>query len=513
MTHPTAAATVSIHTQRVISEISPLLFGGFAEHMGRCIYEGIYDPASPLADERGFRPDVMKALKEINYRIMRYPGGNFVSGYRWQDGIGPRSERPRRRALAWRSIETNQFGLHEFMAFAEELGTLPMWAVNLGTGTIQEAADLVEYMNLPTGTHFSDLRAKNGHPDPYGVKYWCLGNEMDGPWQIGQMDAATYADKAVQAAKLMRWMDPSIKTIACGSSSTSMVSFPDWDRTVLEHSFEHIDYFSMHHYAANPYPTVSNIEGLPIDTDSYLASSVHFEEHADILGAAIRLAKAKTRSKNNVFLCWDEWNVWYRAKGGDGEWAEAPHILEEEYNLEDALVVATWLSTFLRKADLIKIACIAQIVNVIAPIMTRPDAMFKQTIFYPLALFSQHASGVALDVLVKSPLHDTKRHGPVPLLDISASFDALSGKGATFLVNRSQTEPLTVTLNWEDVGPQGFTQGWQMSGSDPMAGNSFSAPDAVTAHEIELPKLDGKVASLVLPPLSFTALISHHDPA
>ena len=507
-----AVASVALHTGRTLGEISPLLFGGFAEHMGRCIYEGIYDPESPLADERGLRRDVMAALKDLNFRIMRYPGGNFVSGYRWTDGIGPKAERPRRRALAWRSIETNQFGPHEFMDFAEELGTEPMWAVNLGTGTIQDAADLVEYMNLPTGTLYSDLRAKNGRTEPYGIKYWCLGNEMDGPWQIGQMDAHAYAEKALQAAKLMRWMDPNIQTIACGSSATAMPGYPDWDLTVLSHAYSQIDYFSMHHYAANPYPTVSNTEELARDTDSFLASSLHFDEHADTLAAAIRVAKAKNRSKKDVYLCWDEWNVWYRAKAGDGGWAEAPHILEEEYNLEDALVVATWLNTFLRKADVVKIACIAQIVNVIAPIMTRRDAMFRQTIFYPLALYSRHARGLSLDPLVRSPVHATARYGDVKLLDVSASFDEATGEGATFLVNRSQTQALHVTLGWEDEAPQALSGAWQMSGGDPLAGNSFDDPDAVTARPLPLPVLDGGKLTLSLPPLSFTTLLSGHAP-
>ena len=504
-------ASVGLNTQRTIGEISPLIFGGFAEHMGRCIYEGIYDPASPLSDSRGFRPDVMSALKEINYRIMRYPGGNFVSGYRWTDGIGPKESRPRRRALAWRSTETNQFGPHEFMEFAQELGTEPMWAVNLGTGSIQDAADLVEYMNLPTGTHFADMRAANGHPEPYGVKYWCLGNEMDGPWQIGHMDAAAYADKAVEAAKLMRWTDRGIKTIACGSSNTEIPTYPEWDRTVLERAWNHIDYLSMHYYAGNPAHTIG-ADG-PEDTGSYLASSVQFESHMDTLAAAIRLTAAKHRSKKEVKLCWDEWNVWYRAMGGDGEWSEAPHILEETYNLEDALVVAQWLSSFLRRADILGIACIAQIVNVIAPIMTRKEGMFKQTIFYPLTLFSQHASGHSLDLLVKAPEYLTKLYGDAPQLDASSSFDPASGKGASFLVNRSQTEALEVTLNWEDVAPEGVTQAWQMSGSDPRACNSFESPDAVTAYEIPLPRLDGRSMTLTVPPLSFTTLISHHMPA
>ncbi|ADV65920.1 alpha-N-arabinofuranosidase [Deinococcus maricopensis] len=503
-------AKVSLNTHRTIADISPLIFGGFAEHMGRCIYEGIYDPASPHADERGLRRDVIQALKETNYTIMRYPGGNFVSGYRWTDGIGPKADRPRRRALAWRSIETNQFGPHEFMEFAREIGTEPMWAVNLGTGSIQDAADLVEYMNLPVGTLYSDLRAQNGHAEPFGVKYWCLGNEMDGPWQIGQMDAVSYADKAVQAAKLMRWMDPTIKTIACGSSATSMPGYPDWDLTVLDRAYDHIDYFSMHHYAANPYPTISNTEGLPRDTDSYLASSILFEEHADTLAAAIRVAKAKNRSKKDVHLCWDEWNVWYRAKGGDGEWSEAPHILEEQYNLEDALVVATWLNTFLRKADVVKIACIAQIVNVIAPIMTNRDGLFKQTIFYPLTLFSNHARGYALDALVQAPLQETSRYGDVPQLDASASYDPTTGEGAVFLVNRSQTEPLTVSVCWEDVAPGAITRAWQMAGEDPLAANSFEQPDNVVAYELTAPRVDGRGVTVTLPPLSFTTYLTQH---
>ncbi|AZI44787.1 alpha-N-arabinofuranosidase (plasmid) [Deinococcus psychrotolerans] len=498
-----ATATVFLNTERRIGEISPLIFGGLAEHMGRCIYEGIYDPASPLADKRGFRSDVLKALKDINYRILRYPGGNFVSGHRWQDGTGPRSERPRRRDLAWRSVETNQFGLHEFMEFAQELGALPMWAVNLGTGSIQDAADLVEYLNLPVGTSFSDLRAKNGQKKPYGVQYFCLGNEMDGPWQLGHLDAVGYADKAREAAKLMKLMDPEIKLVACGSSNTDIATYPEWDRTVLERMGDEIEYFSMHAYAGNRTD----------DTDSFLASSLHFEDHANTIAAAIRIAKAKNRSKHDVYLSWDEWNVWYKTEGDDGNWQEAPHLIEEVFNLEDALVVAQWLSTFLRKADIIKIACIAQIVNVIAPIMTKEDALFKQTTFYPLMLFSNHAAGHSLDLLVQAPVHDTKMYGGAAQLDASASFDPETGRGALFLVNRSQTQSLDVTLKWEDVAPEGFTQGWQMSGHDPKAHNSFEQPDEVTAHEIELPALEGPQTTLSLPPLSFTVLLSRHAPA
>ncbi|HEX5689553.1 MAG TPA: alpha-L-arabinofuranosidase C-terminal domain-containing protein, partial [Roseiflexaceae bacterium] len=425
-------ANVYVDTNRAIGEISPLLFGGFAEHMGRCIYEGIYEPGSPLADENGFRRDVLAALREINYRVMRYPGGNFLSGYNWLDGVGPREQRPRRRELAWRSIETNQFGTDEFMQFCREIDTEPMMAVNLGTGTIQSAADLVEYCNAPTGSYYADMRARNGHAEPYDVRYWCLGNEMDGPWQIGHLGAQEYALKALEAAKLMKLHDPSIALIVCGSSNTVLPTYPEWDRVVLETCWDKVDYLSLHYYADN----YAN------DTGSYLALTRQFENHLDTLAGILRYVKSKLRSQHDVYLSWDEWNVWYKDKQQHGGWVEAPHLIEEVYNLEDALVVAQWLNVFLRRCDVLKIACIAQIVNIIAPILTNADGLVKQTTFYPLMLFSRYAAGNSLDALVQAPTYQTRLFGEMPLVDASASYDAASGRGAVFLVNRSQSDTL-----------------------------------------------------------------------
>jgi alpha-N-arabinofuranosidase len=492
-------AHIYLDTNRVISAISPLVFSGFAEHMGRSIYEGIYDPASPHADERGLRKDVMAALRELNFRSMRYPGGNFLSGYRWLDGVGPRDQRPRRRDLAWQSIETNQFGTNEFIEFCKAINTEPMLAANLGTGTIQDAANLVEYCNAPVGTQYADLRASHGYHAPHAIKYWCLGNEMDGPWQIGHLDAEEYGKKAREAAKMMRYHDSSVKLVLAGSSSIWMPTYPEWDRITLELCWEQVDYHSLHYYAGNQ----------ENDTGSFLALSTEFEKYLDTLSGVLRYVKTKHRSKHDVYLSWDEWNVWYRANTSNdtqGNWSEAPHLIEEIYNLEDALVVAQWMNVFLRKSDVLKIACLAQIVNVIAPILTTHDALLKQSIYYPFMLFSKLATGVALDVAVKAPLYQTAKFGDMPLLDVSSSYDEARNTNAIFIVNRSQSDSLPVELCWQDRAPQNISAVYQLAGKDPKAANSFKNPNQVVAVKVDAPAIRDQHATLVLPPLSFTAI-------
>jgi len=492
-------AQIFLDTNRSISPISPLLFSGFAEHMGRAIYEGIYDPASPHADERGLRKDVLAALRELNFRAMRYPGGNFLSGYRWLDGVGPKDQRPRRRDLAWQSIETNQFGTDEFMEFARLVNTEPMLAVNMGTGTIQEAANLVEYCNAPLGTQYADLRAANGHREPYGVKYWCVGNEMDGPWQIGHLEAEDYGKKAREAAKMMRWHDPSIKLVLCGSSSSGMPTYPEWDRAVLELAWEQVDYHSLHYYANNH----------DNDTASFLALSAEFEAFVDTLSGVLRYVKARNRSKHDVYLSWDEWNVWYKAhfpSDTQGRWTVAPHLIEEVYNLEDALVVAQWMNVFLRKSDVLKIACLAQIVNVISPITTTRDGLLKHTTYYPIMLFGRMASGNSLDVAVKAPLIETREFGDVSVLDVASSHNTETGTNALFIVNRSQTDSVTVDLCWQALKPARVTSAYQVAGTDPKAANSFEHPECIVARPIKAPDVNNGTGTLRLPPLSFTAI-------
>jgi alpha-N-arabinofuranosidase len=490
-------ARIAIDEERVIGRISPLLFGGFIEHMGRCVYRGIFDPGSALADEHGLRTDVVAALRELNPRIIRYPGGNFLSGYHWRDGVGPVAQRPRRRELAWQSIETNHFGTHEFITLCRMLGAEPMLGVNLGTGTIEEAGAYVEYCNAPAGTLEADRRVANGAPEPFGVRYWCLGNEMDGPWQIGHMDATAYAIKAREAAKLMKWHDPSIRLTLCGSSSSHMPTYPEWDRIALEICWEYVDYLSLHFYAGNR----------DDDTDSYLALARQFEDHLDVLAGTLRYVKAKLRSRHDVYLSWDEWNVWYKDQTMQGGWQEAPHLIEEVYNLEDALVVAQWLNVFLRRCDVLKIACMAQLVNVIAPILTRPDGILRQSIFYPFALFSRYASGDSLDLLVQAPTYATRMFGEQPLIDAAASYDAGHGRGAIFIVHRGRTEPLTLDLEWQGRAPHRVAGISQVSGDDPKAANTFDAPNVIGSRTLPgAPVVDGRFR-LQVPPLSLTVAV------
>lgn len=493
---PTPTAQIYLDVNRTIADISPLLFGGFVEHMGRCVYEGIYDPASPLADEAGLRKDVMAALREQKYTTIRYPGGNFLSGYNWLDGVGPKDQRPRRRELAWQSIETNQFGTDEFMDFCKKIDAEPMMAVNMGTGTIQAAADLVEYCNAPVGTQYADLRAKYGHKDPYNVKYWCVGNEMDGPWQIGHLDMHEYANKAREAAKMMRWISPGIETVLCGSSNDRMPTFPEWDRVALETTWEHMDYLSIHMYTSNRPER---------DTPSYLGSAMRFENYVDTMAAVLRYVKAKNRSNHDVYLSWDEWQVWHPGPTR-GNWTEAPHLAEVGYSLEDALVVAQWLNVFLRKADVLKVACVAQVVNIISWLQTKRDGLLKYASFYPFKLMSNIARGKSLDAYVRAPMTATKQYGDIPVLDVSASYDEASKTAGVFIINRSLTDTVTTDINLQGMSPKAVQEAWQLAGTDPELMNTWENPNASVAKAIKAPAItDGKLR-LKLPPLSYTAL-------
>lgn len=489
-------AEMVLDTERTIGEISPLLFGGFVEHMGRGVYGGIYEPASPHADEYGFRRDVAVAIEDLGITVIRYPGGNYLSGHHWMDGVGPREQRPTRRDLAWRSLESNDVGTDEFMQFCDTVHAAPMLGVNLGTGTIEEAAALVEYCNGEPGSSFSDMRVANGHADPYGVRYWCLGNEMDGPWQIGQLDMHQYGHKAREAAKAMRLADASIATVLCGSSNTVLPTYPEWDRVTLEACWEHVDYLAMHYYATNE----------PEDTASYLSLAAQFESHVDTLAGTLRYVKSMLRSDHDVFLSWDEWNVWYKNQDVDGSWQHAPRLLEESYNLEDALVVAQWLNVFLRRCDVLKIACLAQLVNVIAPIVTSTDAMFRQTIYYPLMLMSRVARGRSLDASIRAPMVSAGSFGELPALDVSASHDPATGGMGVFVVNRSQTDTLSTRIVWQNDRPTELTGAYRVAGDGLKASNSFDRPDAVTAREVSGLRIEDGVLSLEIPPLSFTSI-------
>ncbi len=410
-------AKIKIDIERTTGEIDSMIYGNFTEHLGRCIYGGIYEPGSKEADEFGFRKDVLEATKDLHVSQVRWPGGNFVSGYHWMDGIGPKDKRPRKKDLAWGDIETNQVGTDEFLQWAKEANVQPYVCVNMGTGTIEEARNWVEYCNAPAGFYYSDLRGTNGHPQPYNVKIWGLGNEMDGPWQMGHLNAEDYTKKALEAAKLMKWSDNKIRLIASGSSNYG-ADWQNWNSTVLNVLFDYVDYISLHHYAGNR------------DKDHYkfMASTQMVNNVIDITRGLIKEVQQKHKSHKPVYIAFDEYNVWYRA-GGEQK-------LEEHYNMQDVLVVASYLNTFIRNADVVKIANMAQLVNVIAPMMVTNDMLWKQTIYYPLQLFSKFCYGQSIDAFVESDTYDAGDYKSVPYLDVSTVYNKSTGELIISAVNR-----------------------------------------------------------------------------
>ena len=486
--------TIRLDIRFQVGEVDPRIFGGFLEHLGRAVYQGVYDPDSAQADEHGFRRDVVSALKRLRMTAMRYPGGNFASGYHWMDGVGPRDQRPIVRELAWQSIEPNSFGTDEYVELCHLAGWTPMITVNLGTGTPEEARNWVEYCNCPAGTQYADLRVANGWPGPHNVKLWCLGNEMDGPWQLGHVPAEQYAIRAQQAAKMMKDVDPELSLVVCGSCGVDMSSYMEWDRQVLEYIGDWADYVSLHRY-------VGNRAG---DTPDYLAVTRSIDRQIEEMDAVCRYVQAKRRSKKRLYLCFDEWNVWYRARGGDGGGQFAPYLLEEVYNLEDALVVAGFLNSFIRHADVVKIANLAQIVNVIAPLMTREDELLYQSIFYPLEMFAKRREGTALQVSIDGPTYTAETYGEVPYVDASA----ILGQGCLtfFAVNRSLDDTAIVQLGLGGASLTGLRDGENLTGISAQSANSFDEPDVVSPRTFTEARFADGEAVLALPPLSVTAV-------
>ncbi|MDI9513131.1 MAG: alpha-N-arabinofuranosidase [Bacillota bacterium] len=442
-------ARVIIDKDFKIGKIDRRIYGSFVEHLGRAVYEGIYQPDHPEADEAGFRKDTLALVKELNVPIVRYPGGNFVSGYRWEDGIGPVSQRPRRTELAWRTIEPNTVGVNEFADWAKRANTEVMMAVNLGTRGIDAARDFIEYCNHPGGSYWSDLRIKHGYKEPHNFKVWCLGNEMDGPWQIGHKTADEYGRLANETAKAMKMVDPSIELVACGSSGRGMPTFADWEATVLDHTYDEVDYISLHTYYGNR----------DNDTPNYLARTLDMDDFIKSVISICDYIKAKKRSKKTIHLSFDEWNVWYHSNESDKKiepWSIAPPQLEDIYNFEDALLVGGMLITLLKHADRVKMACLAQLVNVIAPIMTNgKGGAWRQTIFYPFKDVSNSGNGNVLRLVVDSPKYDSKEFTDVPYLDTVAVNNEDTGEIVIYAVNKDLEEDMLMECDLR--GFDGYT--------------------------------------------------------
>ena len=495
-------ANMILDKDYAIARIDPRIYGSFIEHLGRAVYGGIYEPDHPTADAEGFRRDVIDMVRKLGVPVVRYPGGNFVSGFNWEDSIGPRDQRPARLDLAWFTTETNEVGLHEFAHWARKAGSEVMYAVNLGSRGADAARNVVEYANHPSGSYWSDLRIQNGEKEPFGIKLWCLGNEMDGPWQMGHKTAAEYGRAACEAGKMMKWVDPSIELVACGSSSSEMPTFGSWEYEMLDECYDTIDYVSLHRYYGNP----TN------DTPGFLARSMDLDAFIKTVVSICDAVGGKKHSKKKLNLSFDEWNVWYHSNEQDkevwkqGKWNRALPLLEDIYNFEDALLAGSMLITFLRNADRVKIACLAQLVNVIAPIMTRNGGgCWAQTIFYPFMHASFYGRGTSLRALVNSPVYDCRDYDAVPLIDSTAVMGD-DGSVTVFCVNRDTAEDCELSIDLRAFDKLRFAEHIVLHHDDVKAVNTEEHPDNVAPAAGAPASVDGGRASVVVPALSWNVI-------
>ena len=499
-------ASMTLDPGSVVSPVRRRTFGSFVEHLGRCVYTGVFEPGHPAADDQGVRQDVAELVRELGVSTIRYPGGNFVSGYRWEDGVGPVETRPRRLDLAWHSLETNEFGTNEFMAWARAQGVEPMMAVNLGTRGIQEALDLLEYCNARGNSALANLRRSHGAVEPHGVTMWCLGNEMDGPWQLGHKTAAEYGRLAAETARAMRMVDPDLVLVACGSSGSGMPTFGEWERTVLELAYDEIDMISAHAY----------YEEKDGDRASFLASAVDMDHFIDTVAGIADDVKAARGATKDIAISFDEWNVWYitrpESEVPKSEWPIAPRLLEDVHSATDAVVVGGLLISLLRHSDRVHAASLAQLVNVIAPIMTEPGGdAWRQATFHPFALTSRHATGDVLRAGVESPLHETARFGSVASVDAVATWEVGPGNGAVFVVNRDPSESIEFAVDASALGRIASAEGSQMGGEDLDARNTAAEPHRVVPRPADI-RVEGSRLTVTLPPASWAMIRFTREP-
>jgi len=490
-------ARIKVDLDRQIGRVDRRIFGGFIEHLGRCIYGGVYDEGSALADERGFRRDVLDALRPLKMPLLRWPGGNFVSGYHWIDGIGPKDERPRKSELAWLAEESNRFGTDEFIEYCRVLDTDPYICINMGTGTIDEAQAWVEYCNGTGNTHWANLRRKNGHEAPYNIRYWGLGNELYGGWQLGASTADDYVKKGREFAKVMKLTDPSIELISCGQNGWS-----DWDQAVIDGLASFVDYHSIHIYTGSA------------DYYQNVFSPHQAERAIRICSSMIERARYYQRITRPIGIAYDEWNVWYRTRSA----ADRQAGIEEQYDLSDALAVATYLNVFVRESQRVPIANLAQMVNAIAPIFTNPSGLFLQTIYHPLQLYAEHVQDLALDptvecetIAIENPAgaapraHRIADLGPFKLLDVTATRDEAGRVVTVAVVNRDRDRPITTTIELADGRAISGAVAYEVNGDDPTVLNSFEQPDAVTVQERRL-EASGSLVQHTFPSHSVTVV-------
>jgi alpha-N-arabinofuranosidase len=496
-------ARLTLDPAFTVAPVPRRLFGSFVEHMGRCVYTGIFEPGHPAADEDGFRTDVLELVKELGPTVVRYPGGNFVSGYDWEDSVGPREQRPRRIDRAWRSVETNEFGLAEFDAWARKAGTEPMMAVNLGTRGMQDACNLLEYSNHASGTKYSDLRIAHGSPDPFGIKLWCLGNELDGPWQTGHKTAHEYGRLAAETGRAMRQIDPDIELVAVGSSSRAMPTFGAWESTVLELAYDTVDYVSLHAYYQEDDETR--------DAGSFLASAVDMDLFIEQVVATADAVRARGKHSKFINLSFDEWNVWYQSRPHHGAgvepWDVAPRVIEDEYSITDAVVVGTLLNSLLRHSDRVTIGAQAQLVNVIGLLRSEPGGdAWKQSIAHPFEQVRRLATGTVLRVASTSDTYATEKFGDVDVVDASATYDEDTSTVSLFVANRDLADSATVTVDLRGFDVSRVVTAKVLAaapGQDRDTTNAAGAHDQVGLRPLQDASVTDGVLTVVLPALSW----------
>jgi alpha-N-arabinofuranosidase len=498
-------ARLMVDKDFTIGVIDKRMYGSFVEHLGRAIYGGIYEPEHKTADKNGFRKDVIELVKELDVSIIRYPGGNFVSNYCWEDGIGSIERRPSRLDIAWRALEPNRIGVNEFCAWAKEVGAEVMMSLNLGTRGLEAARNLVEYCNHPEGTYWSDLRISHGIQKPHGIKVWCLGNEMDGPWQIGHKTAEEYGRLANEVGKALKLYDPDLALVACGSSNRDMPTFPSWEAEVLEHCYDTIDYISLHTY----------YDDEEDDLATYLANSIDMDIFIKSVKSTCDFVKAKKRSKKTMYLSFDEWNAWsfyhsFISKGLDDTcepWTTGANLLEDIYTFADALLVGCMLITLLRNVDRIKIACLAQLVNVLAPIMTQKNGpAWRQPIFYPFLHASHYGKGVSLDVRLESPMYDNAKFGDVPYLEAAAAYDRDNERLTIFAVNRNPHESILLDGDLRCLNEYTLIDYILLEHRDLKAVNSAKNPSHVVPHKGSDVKIENGHLEAIIPKLSWNVM-------
>lgn len=486
-----------------IGLIDPRLFGSFVEHLGRCCYGGIYEPMNKNSDALGFRNDVKELVREAGITGLRYPGGNFVSGYDWKDGIGPRNARPVKKDLAWGVTETNEVGTDEFMQFAKDCGTEVYMAVNLGTGTPMEAGEEVEYCNGNAGTKWADERVKNGHASPYGIRTWCLGNEMDGSWQICAHTPQEYARLCRETAKIVKWEDPNTEVIACGSCTNEVghAPFGIFDRTVLEECYDVIDYLSIHRYLNYrpdkklAYPCINEESDVP-----YLFRDL--QNYIDAVNGAIRLVKEEKHSEKTVRLSFDEWGV-------ITETGAIPGVGSQNYGYAsfsalDAVVYGGILCTLLNNADTIRIACQSLLVNEGGMISTDPNGKaIRQTTFYPFCDAAHFGRGIALRAAGNFPKKETGHYGSQITIQTVAAYDPKTGMLTVFAANTDGEECCMLDLILRGFGQIKGVERRELHSEDPSAVNTFEDENRVIPTVLPLEDPTNGVLQVVLKPYSW----------